>query len=148
MKTLEITMNVKANDVKTAEKIAMNELMTLAKIVGQTSGSSMACGSGNATYVDDDMFRIDANVQVDGIGDINEVVKEVQQAWLNSSDIVNSMIFVVTETNVEEDEDEHYIVCDNCDMELYADDIVKNPIPGGPDLCPNCGCTLFDTYWH
>ncbi len=101
MKTLNINLIVKANDTNTAENIGKHQLMELAKIVGMRSGSSIASCTGHTNCVDIGYYEIIATVQIDGTGDVNEIIKEAQRNWNANPNIISSVIFVAEEQKPE-----------------------------------------------
>ena len=113
MKSLEITMLVKANSTDNAEQIAMRELMNLAKTV-----SFMGCGSGNATHVSDCVYEVKATVGV--ATDVSEtnITNTIQHTWMNNPDIISSFVYVAHESqNAKEEPKEtkkETEVCERC----------------------------------
>lgn len=138
MKNINITMTVSAMTTRDAENIAQRELMEFAKIIGMHSGSSMASGDGNAIFVDDNTYQIDATVQIDGNGDIDSIIKDAQRAWTRNPNIINSMIFVSNKAdNAPNDEDAY--VCDCCGKTTNDAVYIFDPEDDdGYDLCESC----------
>ena len=117
MKTLNITLTVKAATHNSAEAIGKHELMELTKIIGKRSGSSMASCSGNTTYMEYDNYEVNATVQINGGGDVSEIIKEAQRVWSTKPEILNSCIFVSEEQKpepVQKPRDYEAVTCDSC----------------------------------
>ena len=117
MKTLNITLTIKANSNNSAEILGKHELMELTKIIGKRSGSSMASCSGNTTYMEYDNYEVNATVQIDGCGDVSEIIKEAQRVWSTKPEILSSIIFVSEEQKpepVQKPRDYEPVTCDSC----------------------------------
>lgn len=112
MKTLNITLMVNATTLNNAETIGKNELMEFAKIIGMRSGSFMAHCEGNATHIANNDYEINATVQVDGCGDVSEIIKEAQRNWSAKPDIMQSIIFVTEEK--QKPRDYEAVTCESC----------------------------------
>ena len=123
MKNLNITMTMKADSTNSAERLAMSELMHMAQIVGKHSGSMMTSGSGYAEHVSYDIYKVEAEVQVDGTGDVTDIIKETQMAWSTKPEIMNSMILVTeTKPEVEAEPEPERKRCDRCGCVLSKHD--------------------------
>ena len=121
MKNLEITLSVRANNLGHAENIAKRELMELAKVIGKRSGSSMASGSGEATHIAGDAYQINATVSIDGNGNVNNIIKEIQNIWMNKFEIVRSVVCIVDEPKADPVEDMEK--CECCGGYFHAADM-------------------------
>ena len=117
MKTLNITLTIKANDYNVADILGQGALIELVKTIGINSGSYIASCSGNTEYAADGVYEVSATVELDGNGDVTEIIKEMQLTWNANPNIMSSSIFVTEEQKPEpvqkEKEPETY-VCYEC----------------------------------
>lgn len=118
MKNFDITLMVKANSILEAEKVGKQALMDFAKTVGMRNGSATACCNGKAEAIFNGEYEVTATVSVDGNGNTDDIVKEVQRAWMRNAEIINSTIFVPNnESSVTEEKHEEnpeIIICNRC----------------------------------
>lgn len=115
MKTLNITLTIKATNYSVAETFGKNELMELAKIIGMKSRSCMASCAGNTNYVADGVYEVEATVQIDGRLDVTEIIKEAQRNWNANPNIISNTVFVVEEQNFEPvQKEKQYEPCECC----------------------------------
>ena len=138
MKNLNITMTVSANSQAAAESIASRELMDMAKTIAMNKGAAMGSGSGVASLVSDKLYQIDATVQIECEGDINDITKEIQSSWVNKPGIVNSMIFVSTNEETEKETDNKLPVCDICGQVMTCACNKVQASDGVWDICDEC----------
>lgn len=142
MKTLNITLTVLANTLNDAENRGKMELMELVKIIGMRSGSNIASCSGDTDHLDNDKYEVNAKVQIDGCGDVTEIIKEAQHRWNNKFDILSSSIFVEEQKSepVQKPRDYESVSCDSCGQMMVKG--YENVINPGTDeeycLCERC----------
>lgn len=143
MKTLSITLTIKANSNNSAEILGKHELMELTKIIGTRSGSSMASCSGNTTHMEYDNYEVNATVQINGCGDVSEIIKEAQHVWSAKPEILNSCIFVSEEQKsepVQKPRNYEPVTCDSCGQIMVKG--YENVINPGTEeeycLCERC----------
>lgn len=94
MKTLNITLTIKANTHDSAEILGQHNLMELVRIAGMRSGSGIATCTGDTHYVSDGVYAVEATAQIDGNGDVTEIIMEAQRKWHAKPDVISSGIFV------------------------------------------------------
>lgn len=125
MKNLEVSLVVRADNTNHAESIAMRELLELAKVVAKRNGGAMGQGSGGATPLASDAYQVNATVSIDSKGNVNDIIKDIQNVWMHKPEIVHSMFTVEeekqdTETNQMEDMEQ----CACCGGYFHAGDMV------------------------
>lgn len=142
MKKLNVNLVVKANDMNMAEAIGTRELMGLAKLIGMSSGSSVASCNGDTQPLTYGKYNVDAVIEIDGNGDVNGFIKAVQREWAQKSEILNSTIFVTEEAAQPKHET---VECANCgQILLKGSEVIVNPDTEDEYfLCGEC----YDTAW-
>ena len=125
MKTLNITLTIKANNYSNADALGQHELMELVKIIGFKSGSYMASCAGNTEYVADGVYEVNANVKLDGEGNVNDIIKEVQRVWSSKPEIISNVIFVTEEQKHEPEPVQKEKQYESCNCEACGQMMVK-----------------------
>ena len=135
---ININLVVRANSSDNAENIAMRELMVLAQAVAKRNGSSMGTGQGGAAPIASDAYQVNATVTLNGNVNVNDIMSEVQNIWMNKPEIVHSM-FAVEE---EKQEEPPVPCCAECGKPLPDDKdegvYVNSNTPDEYLLCDHC----------
>lgn len=128
MKKLNVNLVVKANDMQVAECIGTRELMGLAKLIGMSGGSSVASCKGDTEPLVYGKYQVNATIEIDGNGDVNGLIKAVQNEWATKDEILNSVIFVTEEKHEEPQQRPATVVCENCgQILLKGSEVIVNP---------------------
>ena len=102
MKNLEVSLVVRADNTNHAESIAMRELLELAKVIAKRNAGTMGQGSGSATPLASDAYQVNATVSIDSKGNVNDIIKDIQNVWMHKPEIVHSMFTVEEEKQEKE----------------------------------------------
>lgn len=119
MKNLEVSLVVRANNTNHAANIAMRELLELAKVIAKRNAGTMGQGSGSATPLTSDAYQVNATVSIDSKGNVNDIIKDIQNVWMHKPEIMHSM-FTVEE---EKQEEPKRFRCKRCGGMFKEDDV-------------------------
>lgn len=137
MKNLEVSLVVRANNTDHAENIAMRELLELAKVIAKRNAGTMGQGSGSATPLASDAYQVNATVSIDSKGNVNDIIKDIQNVWMHKPEIVHSMFTVEEETQ----EEPKRIRCKGCGVLLNENDMyytINAETDNEYHLCERC----------
>lgn len=143
MKTLNITLVMKADSYEEADLYGKLDLMEFAKIVGYRSGSTVASCEGNTESMDDGKYEVKAKMQIDGNCNVNDVIQAAQFRFNLKPRIISSNIFVYEEQKpepVQKPRDYEAVSCEDCGQIMVKG--YENVINPGSDveycLCERC----------
>lgn len=140
MKNLEVSLVVRANNTNHAENIAMRELLELAKVIAKRNAGTMGQGSGSATPLASDAYQVNATVSIDSKGNVNDIIKDIQNVWMHKPEIVHSM-FTVEEEKQETETNYPICRCNACGCAFNNESAGEYVNPGTKNeywMCDDC----------